>query len=154
MLRRSSSSAIALLREHDHFLLQALRVHLGLHVGKAVEHFLALGGEHLRNQFAQGHHVFFNGRQALVDQACQLRAFALAAGLELFEALVEQCQCLGVQRLRVSRIAHQYAGPGQHFQWVERGRVLDQAGDGLGGCNQLRGAFAGRPAAACRCFLR
>jgi hypothetical protein len=39
VLRRSSSSATSLLREHDHFLFQALRVQLGLHVGEAVEDF-------------------------------------------------------------------------------------------------------------------
>ncbi|MNI56646.1 hypothetical protein D3C73_1116610 [compost metagenome] len=131
---------VAFLREHDHFLLQALRVHLGLHVGETVEDFLALGGEHLRDQFAQGHHVFFNGRQAIVDQPCQLRAFALAASLEFFQAFVEQRQCFGVQGLRVGRITHQHAGPGQDFERIQCGRILDQAGDRLGGGNQLCGA--------------
>nr|BFE93001.1 hypothetical protein GCM10020185_35370 [Pseudomonas brassicacearum subsp. brassicacearum] len=130
------------MREHDHFLFQALRVQLGLHVGETVEDFLALGGEHLRDQFAQGADVFFNGGQALVDQPGQLRAFALAAGLEFLEAFIEQCHRLGVQRLWVARIAHQHAGPSQDFQWIQGSRVLDQAGDGFGGGDQLRGALA------------
>ncbi|MNC28452.1 hypothetical protein D3C75_766570 [compost metagenome] len=132
---------VTFLREHDHFLLQALRIHLGLHVGETVEDFLALGGEHLRDQFAQGHHVFFDGAQALVDQPRQLRAFALAAGLQLLEALIEQCQRFGVQGLRVGGVAYQYAGPGKDLQRVQRCRILDQAGDGLGGGDQLRGAL-------------
>jgi hypothetical protein len=69
VLRRSSSSATSLLREHDHFLFQALRVQFGLHVGEAVEDFLALGGEHLRHQFTQGHVFFMEVRRSLIRRA-------------------------------------------------------------------------------------
>ncbi|MNL66579.1 hypothetical protein D3C87_1910690 [compost metagenome] len=44
--------------------------------------------------------------------------------------------------MRVGGIAHQYAGPGQDFQRIECGRILDQARDGLGSRDQLRGALA------------
>ena len=80
---------VTLLGEQHHFLLKARRVEVGLHVGKAVEDLLALGGEHLRYQFTQGDHILFDGGQAFVDQAGQFGAFAFAASLELLQTLVE-----------------------------------------------------------------
>eukprot|EP01034_Spumella_vulgaris_P033760 gene33759-41648_t len=124
---------VAFLCEQDHFLFQAHRVEVGLHVGEAVEDFLTLSGQHLRHQFAQGHDVGLDGRQAFVDQAGQLGAFALAAGLEFLQTLGEQGEGFGVEGLRVAGVGHQHAGPGQHLQRVQRGRLLDQAGDGCGG---------------------
>ncbi len=72
---------VAFLREQDHFLLQTLRVEFGAHVGHAVENFLALGGQHLRHQLAHGCDFAAHGVEALVDQARQIAAFAVAAGL-------------------------------------------------------------------------
>jgi len=54
--------------------------------------------------------------QALADQAGQLGAFALAAGLEFLQTLGEQGEGFGVEGLRVAGVGHQHAGPGQHLQ--------------------------------------
>ncbi len=78
-----------------------------------------------------------HGLQAFVDQPCQLLALALTASLELGERFVEQRQGLGIQRLWVGGIGHQYTGPGQHFEGIEH-----ESGHGFSGGDQLRGALA------------
>ena len=100
-----------------------------------------MGRQHLRHQSAQGGDLCGHAVQTLVDQAGQLQAFTLAAGLELGERLVEQRHGLGIERLRVAGVGHQHAGPGQDFERVQRCGLLDQTGDGLGGGDQLRGAL-------------
>ncbi|MNZ62488.1 hypothetical protein D3C78_806130 [compost metagenome] len=130
------------MRQQDHFLFQALRVELGLHVTEAVEDLLPLGGEHLRYQDAQGGDLAGHVVQALVDQSGQLGAFAVTAILQFVQGLFEQGHGFAVERLRVGGISHQHARPGQYFERIERCWLLDQAGDCLGGGNQLRGALA------------
>ncbi|MCY1542035.1 hypothetical protein D9M68_777580 [compost metagenome] len=44
--------------------------------------------------------------------------------------------------MRVGAIGDQYPWPAQDFQRIEWRRLLDQAGDALGGGDQLRGALA------------
>ncbi|MNR10392.1 hypothetical protein D3C85_1266400 [compost metagenome] len=44
--------------------------------------------------------------------------------------------------MRIGGIGHQHARPGEHFQGIERGRLLDQRGDALGRLDQLVGAVA------------
>ena len=117
-----------------------MRIELGLHFGEAGFDLGALPGEHLRHQFAQGGDFVEDAVEALIEQLGQLGAFAGTAGLEFTQCLVEQLQSGSVQRLRVGRVGHQHAGPGQHFQRVERGRLLDQCGDLFGSGNQLAGA--------------
>ncbi|MNZ59554.1 hypothetical protein D3C78_775980 [compost metagenome] len=130
------------MRQQDHFLFQALRVEFGLHVGETVENLLPLGCQHLRHQGAQGGDFAGHAVEALVDQAGQFGALAVAAVLELLEGFFEQLHRFVVQRLRIAGISDQHAGPGQHLQRVQRCRLLDQAGHGLGGGDQLRGALA------------
>ncbi|MCY1431387.1 hypothetical protein D9M71_473540 [compost metagenome] len=133
---------VAFLRQQHQFLLQALGVQLRFHLGEAVEDLLPLGGEHLRNQRAQGGDFILHGIQTLVEQAGQVGTFAAAAFLQLVQGLGEDFQGGAVEGLRVGGIGHQHAGPGEDFQGVERGRLLDQRGDALGGLDQLAGAVA------------
>ncbi|MNE41755.1 hypothetical protein D3C76_822050 [compost metagenome] len=133
---------IALLRQQDHFLFQALRVEFGLHVGKAIEDFLPLGRQHLRDHHAQGGDFHRHAVQALVDQASQFSPFAIAAVLQFRECFAEQHQRLVIQGLRVGGIGNQDAWPGQYFQGIQRGGLLDQAGHGFRGGDQLGGALA------------
>ena len=133
---------VALLRQQHQLLLQALGVEFGFHLGEAVEDLLPLGGEHLRHQLAQGGDFRRHGVEALVEQFGQLGAFAATAVFQFIQGLVEQLHGFGVLRLRVGAIGHQYAGPGQHFEGIEGRGLLDQAGDALGGADQLGGAFA------------
>lgn len=69
------------------------------------------------------------------------QAFARAAGLELLQGLAEGFQGGGVERLRIGRVGHQYAGPGQHGERIERRRLADQGGYAFGGGDQLAGAL-------------
>uniref|UniRef100_A0A1I7XYU5 Secreted protein n=1 Tax=Steinernema glaseri TaxID=37863 RepID=A0A1I7XYU5_9BILA len=69
-------------RDDEKGAAATLRVEFGLHVGKAVQHLLALGGEHLRHQGAQGGDFLAHAVEALVDQSGEFRAFAVAAVLE------------------------------------------------------------------------
>ncbi|MCY1511769.1 hypothetical protein D9M68_462070 [compost metagenome] len=133
---------VALLGEQHQLLLQALRVELGLQLGEAVEDLLPLSGEHLRHQGAQRGDFGLDRIQALAEQLGQLGAFAGAAVLQFAEGGVEGFQRRLVERLRVGRIGYQHAGPGQHFQRVERRRLGDQRGHRLGGGDHLGGAFA------------
>ena len=132
---------IAFLRQNHQLLLQALRVEFGLHLGAAVENLLALSGEHLWHQFAQGDDLFKNAIQALIEQLGQFAAFALAAVLQFVQGLGEQAQGALIQCLRVGGVSNQYTGPTEHFQWVESGGLLDQAGHAFGGGDQLGGTL-------------
>ncbi|MNN49106.1 hypothetical protein D3C81_1636140 [compost metagenome] len=129
------------MRQQDHFLLQALRVEFGLHVGEAVENLLALGGEHLWHQGAQSGDFAGHAVQAFVDQAGQFATFAIATALQFIQRLDKQRHGFVVEGLWVVSVGYQYSGPGQHFQRVERGWLLDQAGNGLGSGHQLCGAL-------------
>ncbi len=132
---------IALLRQQDQFLLQALRIEFGLEFGEAVEDLLPLVGQHGRHQFAQVADFHQHRVEPIVEQLRQLQAFARAAGLELLQGLAEGFQGGGVERLRIGRVGHQYAGPGQHGERIERRRLADQGGYSFGGGDQLAGAL-------------
>ncbi len=118
-----------------------MRLEFGLHFSAAVENLLPLAGEHLRHQLAQGGHLLEDAVEALIEQLGQLGPFALATVFQLVQGLGEQRQGALVQCLRIGGIGHQYAGPAEHFQWVERRGLFDQAGDVFGGGDQLRGAL-------------
>ncbi|GBH06748.1 hypothetical protein KPSA1_00079 [Pseudomonas syringae pv. actinidiae] len=133
---------VAFLCQQNHLLLQPLRIELGFHVGKAVEHFLTLSGQHLGHQCAQGGNFLDNGRQALIQQPGQACTFTAAPQFQFAQRVIEQRQRLGVQHLRVAGIGDQHARPRQHLKRIQRGRLLDQAGNRFGGGDQLTRTLA------------
>ena len=93
---------VTLLGEQHHFLLKARRVEVGLHVGKAVEDLLALGGEHLRYQFTQGLKELKAGREREGAELARLineRLTSIEADVVTLRELVPQM--LATQRQKV-----------------------------------------------------